>query len=52
MYIGHIKNLEKERKVLPLPLLKGLDYLQRADFSRMKIGKYEIKGSQIFAFVN
>jgi biofilm protein TabA len=51
MYVGNVKNLEKERKILPLPLIKGLEYLQRTDFSRTKIGKYEIDGSQIFALV-
>jgi biofilm protein TabA len=51
MYVGHIKNLEKEKKVLPLPLIKGLEYLQRTDFSRTEIGKYEIEGPQIFALV-
>jgi biofilm protein TabA len=51
MYVGSIKNLEKERKVLPLPLIKGLEYLQRTDFSRTEIGKYEIEGPQIFALV-
>jgi biofilm protein TabA len=51
LYIGNIKNLEKERKVLPLPLLKGLEYLQRTDFFRTELGKYEIEGSQIFALV-
>jgi biofilm protein TabA len=51
MYVGHIKNLETDRKVLPLPLIKGLEYLRRTDFSRTEIGKYEIEGSQIFALV-
>jgi biofilm protein TabA len=51
MYVGSVKNLDKERKILPLPLIKGLEYLQRTDFSRTEIGKYEIEGSQIFALV-
>jgi biofilm protein TabA len=51
MYVGNIANLEKTRKVLPLPLIKGLEYLQRTDFSRIETGKYEIAGPQIFALV-
>jgi biofilm protein TabA len=51
MYVGNINNLEKEKKVLPLALIKGLEYLRRTDFSRTEIGKYEIEGSQIFALV-
>jgi biofilm protein TabA len=51
MFIGHIQNLDQDRKVLPLPLVKGLEYLQSADFSRMELGKYEIDGSKIFALV-
>jgi biofilm protein TabA len=51
MYVGHIKNLENDRKVLPLPIIKGLEYLGRTDFSRTEIGKHEIEGVQIFALV-
>jgi biofilm protein TabA len=51
MFIGHIKNLDNDRKVLPEPLVKGLDYLRQADFTRMESGKYEIEGAKIFALV-
>jgi biofilm protein TabA len=51
MYVGNINNLEKDRKILPLPLIKGLEYLQQTDFSRIEKGKYEIEGTQIFAMV-
>jgi biofilm protein TabA len=51
MFIGNIKNLANDRKTLPLPLIKGLEYLQRTDFSSVEKGRYEIEGSQIFALV-
>lgn len=51
MYFGSIKNLEKDKKILPPPLIKSLEYLKQTDFSQMEIGKYEIEGSQIFALV-
>jgi biofilm protein TabA len=51
MFIGNIKNLDNDRKILPLPLVKGLDYLRQTDFARVEPGKYEIDGAGIFALV-
>jgi biofilm protein TabA len=51
MYFGHIANLDQDRKILPPPLIKGLEYIKRTDFSRMEKGKYEIDGTKIFAMV-
>ena len=51
MYLGHITNLDQDRKILPPPLIKGLEYIKRTDFSRMNNGKYEIDGTKIYAMV-
>jgi biofilm protein TabA len=51
MYLGNIANLDRDRKILPPPLLKGLEYIKRTDFSRVENGKYEIDSSKIFALV-
>ncbi|MGD8401249.1 MAG: YhcH/YjgK/YiaL family protein [Bacillota bacterium] len=51
MFFGHIDNLERDRKVLPPALVKGLEYLKNTDFSQMANGKYEIEGDQLFALV-
>ena len=51
MIFGTLNNLSKERLYLPKALIKGLDYLQKTDFSNLAVGKYEIEGSSIFALV-
>jgi biofilm protein TabA len=47
MYLGHIANLDQDRKILPPPLIKGLEYIKQTDFSRIKNGKYEIDGTKV-----
>jgi biofilm protein TabA len=51
MFLGHIANLDQDRKILPPALIKGLEYIKRTDFSRMEKGKYEIDGTKIYAMV-
>ncbi len=48
MILGHIKNLDKERGLLPPALRTGLEYLANTDFAKMAAGKYEIAGSDIY----
>lgn len=49
MIFGHIKNLEREKGMLPKALRQGLEYLANADLAKLAPGKYEIAGSDIFA---
>jgi biofilm protein TabA len=51
MYLGNIANLDQDRKILAPLLLKGLEYIQQTDFSRVEKGKHEIDGLQIFTLV-
>ncbi len=51
MIFGNLGNLSKDKAYLAEALVKGLDYLQKTDFSKVAVGKYEIDGSSIFALV-
>ena len=51
MFFGTIKNLRDDRKILPEALVKGLEYLQATDVTRLEPGRYEIEGETIFALV-
>jgi biofilm protein TabA len=51
MICSAIKTLDADRPTLPKALLKGLDYLNNTDFSKMEIGKYEIDGPAMYALV-
>lgn len=51
MIYGNIANLERDRKILPAAVVKGLQYLKDTDFSKLEVGKYEIEGNKIFALV-
>lgn len=51
MIFGKLDSLSKEKVNLAKVLVKGLDFLQRTDFSKMAVGKYEIEGNSIFALV-
>lgn len=51
MIFGKLDSLSKDKSYLPKALVKGLDYLQQTDFSKVAVGKYEIEGSSIYALV-
>lgn len=51
MIAGKISNLAADRKWLPVALVKGLDYIQNTDFSKIEVGKYEVDGTKIYALV-
>ena len=51
MIFGNLQNLDQDRKVLALPLIKGLDYLKHTDFAKLADGRYAIDGDQIYAIV-
>lgn len=51
MIFGKLDDLSKDRSYLAKALLKGLNYLQKTDFSKVAVGKYEIEGSSIYALV-
>ena len=51
MIFGNIQNLEQDRKTLPAALLRGLDYIETTDLSKMPAGRYEIDGSSLFVLV-
>jgi YhcH/YjgK/YiaL family protein len=51
MIFGNLKNLDQDRKALAGPLVTGLEYLKKTDFSKLPDGRYEIDGSRIFAIV-
>ncbi len=51
MIFGKLDDLSKDRTYLAKALLKGLDYLEKTDFSKLAAGKYEIEGSSVFALV-
>lgn len=51
MICGNLQNLAQDRKALAGPLVKGLEYLQKADFDKLAVGRYEIDGDRIFALV-
>lgn len=51
MIFDKISNLKLYEKVLPAPLIKGLQYLKETDIVKLESGKYEIDGENIFAMV-
>jgi len=51
MIFGNIRNLESDRRYLGQPLVRGLEYLARTDFSTLAAGRYEIDGTAVFALV-
>jgi biofilm protein TabA len=51
MIFGSIRNLETDRKYLGKALVRGLEYLDKTDFSNLEAGRYEIDGSALFALV-
>ncbi len=51
MIVGHIANLEKEKKAFAPLLQQGLEYLAKTDFTQMPAGRYEIQGDTLFALV-
>lgn len=51
MIFGKLDSLSKDKSYLAKALVKGLDYLQQTDFSKVAVGKYEIEGSSIYALV-
>lgn len=51
MIFGSIQNLEMDRCVLPVALVRGLEYLRDTDFYKLEPGRYEIDGTAIFALV-
>ena len=38
-------------KNLDANLTLGLEYLKKTDFSKLEMGKYEIKGNEVFAIL-
>lgn len=51
MIFGKLDDLGKDRPHLAKALVKGLDYLQKTDFSKVAVGKYEIEGTSLYALV-
>ena len=51
MIFGKVDSLARDKVYLPEALVKGLEYLQKTDFSKLAVGKYEIEGSPIYALV-
>lgn len=51
MIFGKVDSLAKDKVYLAEALVKGLEYLQKTDFSKLAVGKYEIEGSSIYALV-
>lgn len=51
MIFGSIQNLERDRRVLPAALVRGLEYLRDTDFYKLEPGKHEIDGTAIFALI-
>jgi biofilm protein TabA len=51
MIFGSLQNLDQDRKILAKPLVTGLEYLKKTDFSKLSNGRYEIDPSKIFAIV-
>ncbi len=51
MILGKLERIAKDKTFLAKALIKGLDYLEKTDFSKVINGKYEIEGSSIFALV-
>lgn len=51
MIFGNLQNLAQDRKALAEPLVKGLEYLKKADIDKLPAGRYEIEGEKIYAMV-
>lgn len=51
MLFGKLDNFQKDKAYLAKPLIQGLDYLAKNDFTKIKAGRYEIEGDSIFALV-
>jgi len=51
MIFGKVDSLAEDKLYLAEALVKGLEYLQKTDFSKLAVGKYEIEGSSIYALV-
>lgn len=51
MIFGSIQNLEHDKKLFPKALVRGLEYIENADLTKLAAGKYEIDGTALFALV-
>lgn len=51
MLIGHIQNLETDRRSLPNAVRKALDFIRERDCANLAPGRYEIDGDDIFVLV-
>ena len=51
MILGHIANLEQEKRAYDNNIRLGLEYLQKTDFSTLASGRYNIDGNNLFALV-
>ena len=51
MIFGTIKNLRIDTEKLPKLIVRGLEYIEKTDISKLTAGKYEIDGTTLFALV-
>jgi YhcH/YjgK/YiaL family protein len=49
--VSDINNWQREKQVYPEAINRGLAYIQAADFSGMKAGRYDIEGDLMFALL-
>lgn len=51
MIVGKLDRIAKDKTSLHQVLIKGLNYLEKTDFSNKPDGRYDIEGDSIFALV-
>jgi biofilm protein TabA len=51
MICSSLCTLDADRPTLPKAVVIGLEYLQKTDFSKMKLGRYEIDDPAMYAIV-
>ncbi|GGD51900.1 hypothetical protein GCM10010911_06850 [Paenibacillus nasutitermitis] len=51
MIVGDFRGYDQERVLYPAALIRALDYLKEADWSKLENGRYDIDGDRIFVNV-
>jgi len=52
MYLGDIGKIEEDAKYIPEAIKKAVDFLKKADLSKMEKGKHPIDGEKMFVILD
>ena len=52
MYLGDIGKIKEDARYIPEAVMRAIDYLKRADLSKMEKGKHLIDGEKMFVILD